>query len=282
MKKLFLFALCFLLLAGCVPMGAPAVAGEAATPGPAADGPQVTEGHETPEPSPVPPGEVTVAPVTLAPLDTPRPTATPKRVPTARPTVTPEASPTVKSARTPKPTKTPTPKPTNTPRPTATPKPTTPPDQTYTGTYFKFVVPGSWLKAKTADGVYFYPDADDTRHTFFMYQEAENDMGLTETKMDMALMFSTRDSITAMVEGALTGSGMTNFKLSPVTIRKTKLNGLTCYKGASDITQDGETYDFVGYIFLRGDKLVLFVWVGDQTKHAAGLKKVYDSIQGVK
>ena len=190
------------------------------------------------------------------------------------------------------PTRAPTPAPTDTPEPTVfrlplvplydTPRPTAVPDQTYTGTYFKFTVPGSWMKAKTPKGVFFYPDADDTRHTSFLYQEVENEMGLTETKLDIALMFSSKESVTAMVEGALTGSGMTNFKLSPVTVQKTKLNGLTCYKGASDITQAGETYDFVGYIFLRGDKMVLFIWVGDQAKHAAGLKKVYDSIEAIK
>ena len=138
------------------------------------------------------------------------------------------------------------------------------------------------MKAKTANGVYFYPDADDIQHTYFLYQETENDMGLTETKLDIALMFSSKESVTAMVEGALTGSGMTNFKLSPVTVQKTKLNGLTCYKGASDITQAGETYDFVGHIFLRGDKMVLFIWVGDQVKYASALKQVYDSIQAVR
>ena len=147
---------------------------------------------------------------------------------------------------------------------------------------FAFTVPGSWLKARVTDGVYFYPDADDTQHTYFLYQETANDMNLTETKLDIALMFSSKESVTAMVEGALTGSGMTNFKLSPVNIQKTKLNGLTCYKGASDITQDGETYDFVGHIFLRGDKMVLFIWVGDQVKYASALKQVYDSVQAVR
>lgn len=261
MKKLFVFVLCLMLLSGCVPVPVgPSQAAEVT------QAPLVPARHETPAPSAVPetkpPKEATALPATAAPkaAATPKATATPRATATPKPTATPKT----------------------TPKPTATPRPTAVPDQTYTGTYFKFTAPGSWMKAKTADGVYFYPDVDDTRHTYFLYQETENEMGLTETKLDIALMFSSKESVTAMVEGALTGSGMTNFKLSPVTVQKTKLNGLTCYKGASDITQAGETYDFVGHIFLRGDKMVLFIWVGDQAKYAAGLKKVYDSIEAVK
>ena len=263
MKKLTIFVLCLVWLIGCVPVPVgPSQAAEVT------QAPAAPVRHETPAPSAVPetkpPKEATALPATAAP----------------KATATPKAKATAKSTATPKSTPKPTPK--STPKPTATPRPTAVPDQTYTGTYFKFTAPGSWMKAKTADGVYFYPDVDDTRHTYFLYQETANDMNLTETKLDIALMFSSKESVTAMVEGALTGSGMTNFKLSPVTVQKTKLNGLTCYKGASDITQAGETYDFVGHIFLRGDKMVLFIWVGDQVKYAAGLKKVYDSIEAVK
>ena len=284
MKKHLIFVLLIALLGGCasLPMDKPGPKGEAAVT--AAPATTVPTAPAAPVATAAPAETAVPARATSAPAHMARATATPKRISTAQPTAIPEGPATAWTTTppTPKPTKTPTPKPTKTPRPTATPKPTEAPDQTYTGTYFKFTVPGSWLKAKTADGVYFYPDANDTRHTYFMYQETENDMGLTETKLDIALVFSSKDSITAMVEGALTGSGMTNFKLSPVTIQKTKLNGLTCYKGASDITQAGETYDFVGHIFLRGDKMVLFIWVGDQVKYAAGLKKVYDSIEAVK
>ena len=311
MKKLFSMILCLLLLAGCVPVPLPASAVETVTPAPATKAP-ATAAPATQAPT----AELTPAPTKeAAPA-----TATPKRIPTAQPTETAEATeePEVTAAptrtprikRTPKPTRTPkakrtaratamptpTPKPTKAPTPqptgaatarptariTATPKPTAVPDRTYTGTYFKFTVPGSWTQVDTGKGVRFYPDASGSPRTYFLYQEAENDMGLTEAKLDIALMFSSKDSVTEMVEKALTGSGMTNFKLSPMTVQKTKLNGLTCYKGASNITQDGETYDFVGHIFIRGKKLVLFVWVGDQTKYASSLKKVYDSIQGVK
>lgn len=256
MKKLMILALCLLLLTGCVsvPVGVPVIA------------------------------EATGAPVAQVRQETPAPTAAPTAEPTPEPTeklATPEpATPAPKATDAPKAGTTASAA--TTPKPTPTPKPTAIPDQTYTGTYFTFTVPGSWLKARVTNGVYFYPDADDIQHTYFLYQETENDMGLTETKLDIALMFSSKESVTAMVEGALTGSGMTNFKLSPVTVQKTKLNGLTCYKGASDITQAGETYDFVGHIFLRGDKMVLFIWVGDQAKYAAALKKVYDSIEAVR
>ena len=212
--------------------------------------------------------------------ETPAPTAAPTPEPTEKPATPEPATPAPKATDAPQAEATASAA--ATAKSTPTPKPTAIPDQTYTGTYFTFTVPGSWLKARVTDGVYFYPDADDTQHTYFLYQETANDMNLTETKLDIALMFSSKESVTAMVEGALTGSGMTNFKLSPVNVQKTKLNGLTCYKGASDITQDGETYDFVGHIFLRGDKMVLFIWVGDQVKYASALKQVYDSVQAVR
>lgn len=176
----------------------------------------------------------------------------------------------------------PTPTPTPTPKPTPTPTPTAPPTQTYSGTYFRFSAPGDWLRADTAHGVYFYPDQNDTQHAYLLYQETANEMKLTESSLDIALLFSSKETITAMVEGALTNSGMTGFKLSPVTVAKTKLNGATCYKGASDITIGGETYDFVGHIFLKKDKMVLLIWVGDQTKYAAGLKTVYDSVTALR
>ncbi len=264
MKKLTIIVLCIALLTGCVsvPVGTSVI--PKATEAPAAPVRQETPAPTaapTAEPAPEPPKEATLPPATPEPATpAPKATAAPKAGDTAKPTAAPTA----------------------TARPTATPRPTTIPDQTYTGTYFQFTVPGSWLKARISNGVYFYPDADDTQHTYFLYQETENDMNLTETKLDIALMFSSKESVTAMVEGALTGSGMTGFKLSPVTVQKTKINGLTCYKGASDITQAGETYDFVGHIFLRGDKMILFVWVGDQTRHASDLKKVYDSIRAVR
>ena len=256
MKKLTIFVLCLVWLIGCVPVPVgPSQAAETT------QAPAAPVRHETPAPSAVPetepPREATAPPATPEPA-TPAPKATDA----------PQAEATASAAATAK--------------PTPTPKPTAIPDQIYTGTYFTFTVPGSWLKARVTDGVYFYPDADDTQHTYFLYQETANDMNLTETKLDIALMFSSKESVTAMVEGALTGSGMTNYKLSPVNVQKTKLNGLTCYKGASDITQDGETYDFVGHIFLRGDKMVLFIWVGDQVKYASALKQVYDSVQAVK
>ena len=180
------------------------------------------------------------------------------------------------------PAPTPAPTPTPTPVPTPTPTPTAPPTQTYSGTYFSFEAPGSWLRAEIQDGVYLYPDPHDIRHAYLLYQESPNDMKLTEASLDIALMFSSKETITAMVEGALTNSGMTDFSLSPMIIQKTKLNGSTCYKGASDITLGGETFDFVGYIFLRKDKMVLLIWVGDQTKHAAGLNTVYDSFTAIR
>ncbi len=112
--------------------------------------------------------------------------------------------------------------------------------------------------------------------------ETPNEMSLTEAKLDLALMFSSKETITAMVEGALTNSGMTGFKLSPLAVQKTKLNGVTCYKGASDILMRGETYDFVGHIFLRGEKMVMLIWVGDQAKYADGLQTVFNSLTSLR
>ena len=166
--------------------------------------------------------------------------------------------------------------------PAATAAPATAPaEQVYAGSCFRFRVPGDWLRADHENGVFFYPDANDTQHTLLCYQEVPNEMGLTESTMDLALMFSSKDTITAMVEGALASSGLTDFTLSPVTVKKTKLNGLTCYKGTSDITMKGETYDFTGYIFLRGDKLCLLLWAGDEDQHAQGLKTAFDSLESV-
>ena len=85
-----------------------------------------------------------------------------------------------------------------------------------------------------------------------------------------------------MVEKAVAESGMTNFKLSPVTVKKAQLNGLTCYEGAASITLEGATYDFSGHVFLRGNKLALLVWVGDQSRYADGLDLVYRSIQALR
>lgn len=166
--------------------------------------------------------------------------------------------------------------------PAATAAPATAPaEQVYAGSCFRFRVPGDWLRADHENGVFFYPDANDTQHTLLCYQEVPNEMRLTESTMDLALMFSSKDTITAMVEGALASSGLTDFTLSPVTVKKTKLNGLTCYKGTSDITMKGETYDFTGYIFLRGDKLCLLLWVGDEDQHAQGLKTAFDSLESL-
>ena len=166
--------------------------------------------------------------------------------------------------------------------PAATAAPATAPaEQVYAGSCFRFRVPGDWLRADHENGVFFYPDANDTQHTLLCYQEVPNEMGLTESTMDLALMFSSKDTITAMVEGALASSGLTDFTLSPVTVKKTKLNGLTCYKGTSDITMKGETYDFTGYIFLRGDKLCLLLWAGDEDQHAQGLKTAFDSLESL-
>ena len=153
------------------------------------------------------------------------------------------------------------------------------PVQTYSGACFRFDVPGAWLRADIADGACFFPDPNDTRHTALFYQEAANELKLTEGSLDLVLLLSPRKVVTAMVEKALTGSGFTDFSLSPVDIAKTALNGVTGYKGASDITVGGETYDFSGYIFLRGDRMVLLIWVGDEARYADDLKAVYDSFQ---
>ncbi len=156
------------------------------------------------------------------------------------------------------------------------------PVQTYTGTYFRFDAPGSWLRAIISDGVYLYPDPNDTRHTFLLYEEIPNTMKLTERTADLMLLFAPQESITAMVEGALTSSGMTGFTLSPVDIRKSELNTIPCYRGASTIAMEGETYDFTGHIFIRKDKLALLIWVGDEVRYADELKIVHGSLEAVK
>lgn len=210
--------------------------------------------------------------------------------PTAAPAVTTEpvfagtARPTAETTPLPVPgvTLVPVPAYTLAPTATATSQPTATPLQTYTGVYFRFDVPKSWLRADVEDGAYFYPDLNDIQHSYLIYQEAANDLKLTETSLDIALMFSSPEAIAAMVAGALTNSGMTNFQLSPVRIEKTRLNGITCYRGASDVVVDGERYDFEGRIFLRGSKMVLLIWVGDQVKYAEGLKTVYDSFQSLR
>ncbi len=164
----------------------------------------------------------------------------------------------------------------------ATAAPASLPVQTYTGTYFRFDAPGSWLRAGISDGVYLYPDPNDTRHTFLIYEEIPNTMKLTERTADLMLLFAPQESITAMVEGALTSSGMTGFALSPVDIHKSELHGITCYQGASTIAIEGETYDFTGHIFIRKDKLVLLIWVGDEVRYADELKIVHGSLQAVR
>ena len=164
----------------------------------------------------------------------------------------------------------------------ATAAPASLPVQTYTGTYFRFDAPGSWLRAGISDGVYLYPDPNDTRHTFLIYEEIPNTMKLTERTADLMLLFAPQESITAMVEGALTSSGMTGFALSPVDIHKSELNGIPCYQGASTIAIEGETYDFTGHIFIRKDKLVLLIWVGDEVRYADELKIVHGSLQAVR
>ncbi len=170
-----------------------------------------------------------------------------------------------------------TPAPVSTEAPAATPIST----QTYTGTYFRFDVLEDWLRDNVPDGVFFYPDPEDYQHTYLFYQEVPNDLRLTETTVDIALLFSSRETIAAMVEGALTDSGMTELQLPPMDIEKTKLNGETCYHGASDILVEGESYDFEGYIFLRGSKLAMLVWVGDRVRYADQLRIVYDSLQTI-
>ena len=164
----------------------------------------------------------------------------------------------------------------------ATAAPASLPVQTYTGTYFRFDAPGSWLRAGISDGVYLYPDPNDTRHTFLIYEEISNTMKLTERTADLMLLFAPQESITAMVEGALTSSGMTGFALSPVDIHKSELHGITCYQGASTITIEGETYDFTGHIFIRKDKLALLIWVGDEVRYTDELKIVHGSLQAVR
>ena len=164
----------------------------------------------------------------------------------------------------------------------ATAAPASLPVQTYTGTYFRFDAPGSWLRAGISDGVYLYPDPNDTRHTFLIYEEIPNTMKLTERTADLMLLFAPQESITAMVEGALTSSGMTGFALSPVDIHKIELNGIPCHQGASTIAIEGETYDFTGHIFIRKDKLVLLIWVGDEVRYADELKIVHGSLQAVR
>ena len=104
---------------------------------------------------------------------------------------------------------------TSTPAPTATPRPV----QTCSGAYFRFDAPKDWLRVDVDGGVYLYPDPNDTDHTCLSYQEVPNDMNLSETMVDIALLFSSKEAITAMVEGALTSSGITGFTLSPVEFR---------------------------------------------------------------
>lgn len=200
----------------------------------------------------------------------------------AIPTATPRATAAAKATEAPAAPATNAPAESEAQAPAATAAPAAAPaEQVYAGSCFRFRVPGDWLRADHENGVFFYPDANDTQHTLLCYQEVPNEMGLTESTMDLALMFSSKDTITAMVEGALASSGLTDFTLSPVTVKKTKLNGLTCYKGTSDITMKGETYDFTGYIFLRGDKLCLLLWAGDEDQHAQGLKTAFDSLESL-
>ena len=258
MKKLLILILCLSLLGGCISF--PTLAGRKAK---AADGPTSAPVRTDGPAATVVPVKTTAEPAPAAGAP-----ASATEAPTAEPTAKPTPEPTVQ----------PTPAPTAAP----TPEPTAPPVQTYTGTYFRFDAPGSWLRAGISDGVYLYPDPNDTRHTFLLYQEASNDMKLTERSADLMLLFAPQESITAMVEGALTSSGMTGFTLSPVGIHKSELNGITCYQGASTITMEGETYDFSGHIFIRKDKLVLLIWVGDEVRYADELKIVHESLQAVR
>lgn len=190
------------------------------------------------------------------------------------------APPAVESTSEPVPetTSEPVPAATGTPAPTATPRPV----QTCLGTCFRFDAPKDWLRVDVDGGVYLYPDPGDMDHTCLTYQEVPNDMKLSETKVDIALLFSSKEAITAMVEEALTSSGITGFTLSPVDIEKTRLNGVTCYRGASTVTVEGESYDFEGHVFLRGDRLVLLIWVGDQAAYADALAVVYGSFESVR
>ena len=214
------------------------------------------------------PAESTLEPASqVSPMEE---TAVPEPVSTPSPTDTPIPSP----------SSTPAPSPTFTTTAAATPTPV--PVQNYRGSYFSFDVPGEWLKIPYQDGVFFYPDLSDTEHTFLYYQETDNSLHLNEVSLDITLMFASPESLTAMVEGALAGSGMTDISLSPVDISKTDLNGITCYQGRSECTSEGEIYDFTGHIFLRGSKMVLLLWVGDEAKHSAGLHTVYDSIESLR
>ena len=169
--------------------------------------------------------------------------------------------------------------PTSEPVPVPAAEPSPVPVQTFTGESLRFDVPEEWIRADATGGVYVFPDVRDVVHNFLYYQEEANKLRLTETSLDVFLMFSSVKSVTAMVEGALTDSGMTDFTLAPVDVEKTSLNGLTCYRGTSSIVLQGESYHFEGYVFLREDKLVLLAWVGDQARYAAGLDIVYRSIQ---
>ena len=199
--------------------------------------------------------------VTAAPTEAP---ATPvSAIVSAPPSLTTEPLPQATAA------------PVSTAAPTATPVPL----QAYVGGRFQFDVPGGWLRANLADGVCFYPDPGDIQRTALFYQEMANELKLTETSVDIALLFAGKETVTALVEKALTDSGFTGFTLSPVDISKTKLNGLTCYAGASRMDMDGETFDFTGHVFLRGDRIILLVWVGDEARYTDELGAVYDSFR---
>lgn len=176
-------------------------------------------------------------------------------------------------------TDTPLPTPTCTPEPT--PTSTAPVTQTCGGACFRFDAPEAWRRYDLDGGVCLYPDAGDTRHTFLLYQETENSLGLTETALDVALFLSPKKVITDMVAKALTQSGFTDFTLSPVSAKKASLNGLTCYRGATTVTVSGESFAFEGYVFLRGDSLILLIWSGDAARFAEGLNVVYDSFREI-
>ena len=168
------------------------------------------------------------------------------------------------------------------PVPAATETPAPPANQAYAGTYLRFEAPGSWRKVEVPDGAYFYPDLNDTASTFLLYQEAPNEMKLTETSVDVALLFASGESIAAIVEKVLADNGFTDFTLAPVDVKKTKINGLTCYRGASTVTVEGQDHDLSGHIFIRKDRLILLIWAGDEATYAEGLGLVYDSLQAVK
>ncbi len=224
-----------------------------------------------PERSAAPSAQIVAVPTSAEATPRPVPGVTRELVPAATFTPAPTATP----AHTPTPAPTPTPTPLPTPTPTPAPR-------TFTGGYLRFDVPYDWMEATTPKSVYFYPDMNDTRHTFLLYQEVNNSMKLTERSVDIALIFSSPESIAAMVAGTLTDSGMTNIQLSPLSVEKTQLNGLTCYRGASDIVLEGEAYDFVGHVFLRGNKLILLVWVGDEAQYGRELDMVYRSIESIR